>query len=73
MADAAGYDLPLTQQDLAECMGMTGVHLNRILGALKADGVVSFQRRRVRFHDLERARSMAEFSPDYLFVEKRPR
>jgi CRP-like cAMP-binding protein len=48
MADATGYDLPLTQQDLAECMGMTGVHLNRTLGTLKADGIVSFQGRRGR-------------------------
>jgi len=73
MADATGYDLPLTQQDLAECLGMTGVHLNRILGTLKADAVVSFQGRRVRFHDVERARAIAEFTPDYLFVEKRQR
>lgn len=73
MADASGYDLPLTQQDLAECVGMTAVHLNRVLGTLKADGAVSFQRRRVRFHDLERARAIAEFTPNYLFVEKRPR
>lgn len=73
LADDSGFDLPLTQQDLAECMGMTAVHLNRVLGALKAEGSVSFQRRRVRFHDLERVRALAEFTPEYLFVEKRPR
>ena len=73
MADATGYDLPLTQQDLAECLGMTAVHLNRVLGTLKVDGAVSFQRRRVRFHDLERARAIAEFTPGYLFIDKRPR
>ena len=73
MADADGYDLPLTQQDLAECMGMTGVHLNRVLATCKAEGAVTFERRRVRFHDLERAHAIAEFTADYLYAEPRPR
>lgn len=73
LADEAGYDLPLTQQDLAECLGLTSVHLNRVLGALKAEAAVTFQRGRVRLHDIVRLRQIAAFTPDYLFVEKRPR
>ncbi len=73
LADEEGFSLPLTQQDLAECLGMTPVHLNRVLGALKAEGAVTFQRRRVQLENVARLRQIAEFSPDYLFVEKRPR
>lgn len=73
LADQEGFSLPLTQQDLAECLGLTPVHLNRVLGALKAEEAVTFQRGRVRLHDLPRLRQIAEFTPDYLYVEKRPR
>ncbi len=73
LADESGFDLPLTQQDLAECLGMTAVHFNRVLGVLKADGAVSFERKKVRFHDLERVRQIAEFTSDYLYVERRRR
>ncbi|MGI4878646.1 MAG: Crp/Fnr family transcriptional regulator [Janthinobacterium lividum] len=73
LAEDTSFDLPLTQQDLAECIGITAVHLNRVLGALKADGALSFDRKRVWFHDLDRARKIAEFTTDYLFIERRPR
>lgn len=73
LADEHGFDLPLTQQDLAECLGLTPVHLNRVLGALKAEGAVTFQRGRVSLHDVPRVQRIAEFTTDYLFVEKRTR
>jgi CRP-like cAMP-binding protein len=73
LADEDGFGLPLTQQDLAECLGLTPVHLNRVLGALKAEEAVTFQRGWVRLHNIGRLRQIAEFTSDYLFVEKRPR
>lgn len=73
IGDDSGFALPLTQQDLAECIGLTPVHCNRVLGALKSEGAVTFQRRRVALHDLPRLRQIAEFKANYLFIEKRPR
>ncbi|MDB5715960.1 MAG: Crp/Fnr family transcriptional regulator [Sphingomonadales bacterium] len=73
LGEETGFDWPLTQQDLAECLGLTPIHVNRVLGALKTQGVVAVQRGRVAFLDFERLREIAEFSTDYLFIEKRPR
>ena len=38
LADQNGYALPLTQTDLAECLGLTSVHVNRTLKAAPRPG-----------------------------------
>lgn len=67
------FRLPLTQVDLAECVGLTPVHVNRTLKLLREDGVADMQRGRVRIFDLERLHAIAEFNPAYLYLEKEPR
>lgn len=73
MADDQGYALPLTQVDLAECLGLTAVHVNRVLRQLREQGLATVRGGQVRIGDLERLRRLAEFSTDYLFLEKRAR
>ncbi|MEP9360045.1 Crp/Fnr family transcriptional regulator [Sphingomonas sp. KR3-1] len=67
------FRLPLTQVDLAECVGLTPVHVNRTLKLLREDRVADMQRGRVRIFDLERLHAIAEFNPAYLYLEKEPR
>ena len=67
------YALPLTQADLAECLGLTSVHVNRTLKELRAGGMVQFQGGEVRILDSARLRAAAEFDPAYLYLDKRPR
>lgn len=73
MADEQGYALPITQVDLAECLGLTSVHVNRVLRELREQGLVTFRSGMVSIGDLGRLRDLAEFSPEYLFLEKLPR
>lgn len=73
LADAAGYRLPLTQSELAECLGLTSVHVNRVLRELRERGLVEFRNSAVRMHDLAGLRAIAEFDPGYLYLEKRQR
>lgn len=73
MADEDGYSLPLTQVDLAECLGLTAVHINRVLRQLREQGLATFRSGRVRIEDFKGLRRLAEFSTDYLFLEKQPR
>ena len=68
-ADEAGYELPLTQTDLAECLGLTPVHINRTLKELRERGLVSFRGGRVHIHDLRGLERVAEFDPAYLYLE----
>ena len=72
LSDDAGYDLALTQIDLAECVGMTAVHVNRLLRDLREQGAVEFGRGRVTIGDLDLLRRIAEFDPAYLYLERQP-
>lgn len=73
LADPGGYDLSLTQNDLANCLGLTAVHVNRILRQLRERGLVTFRGGHVTVTDAVGLRHLAEFSDDYLFLEKRAR
>jgi CRP-like cAMP-binding protein len=70
LTDQTGYDLALTQIDLAECVGMTPVHVNRLLRDLREQGAVEFGKGRVTIGDLNLLRRIAEFDPAYLYLER---
>ena len=70
LADEQGYALPLTQTDLAECLGLTAVHVNRVLKELREMGLLVFRGGRVTIEDVDRLRRIAEFSTDYLYLDK---
>ena len=67
------FDLPLIQAELAECLGLTSVHVNRVLRELREQGLVEFRSGRVTIADLEGLKRVAEFDPAYLYLEKRER
>jgi CRP-like cAMP-binding protein len=73
MADEAGYALDITQEELGECMGLTSVHVNRSLKELRERSLVEFRNRRVSTTDLAGLKAIAEFDPQYLYLERRPR
>ena len=64
----ADYPLPLTQAQIADTLGLTGVHVNRTLASLREDEFLSVARGRVRIIDWEALRRAAGFNPDYLQV-----
>jgi DNA-binding transcriptional regulator LsrR (DeoR family) len=70
LADDTGYDLRLTQTDLAECTGLTSVHVNRILRELREQHIVEFRSGRVRMNDLPKLKRIAEFDPEFLYLER---
>jgi CRP-like cAMP-binding protein len=73
LADDTGYALALTQTDLAECLGLTAVHVNRTLREMRECGLVEFRGRRVTIHDLAGLQRVAEFDPAYLNLGPEPR
>lgn len=68
LADERGYALPLTQTDLAECLGLTNVHVNRTLRELREENLVEFQLGQVTIIDLPNLRRAAEFDSAYLYL-----
>ena len=65
------YDFPLTQRELAECLGLTSVHANRTLQELRRRGLIALENRQVSILDRSGLESIAEFDPSYLYLEKR--
>ncbi|AWN40289.1 Crp/Fnr family transcriptional regulator [Methylobacterium durans] len=68
LAEEDGYSLPLTQMELSELTGMTNVHVNRTLQALRGQNLVRWHRGRLSLLDRPALERLAEFDPTYLRV-----
>lgn len=66
LGDRSGYACPLSQYLLADALGLTAVHVNRVLRQLREDGLVTFQRGRVTFNDYNGLAALAGFDKAYL-------
>jgi len=67
------YAFPLTQAEVAECLGLTPVHVNRTLQELRRMNLIEVRDWHVDILDLERLTDVAQFDPAYLYLEKRER
>ncbi len=71
LAEESGYRLDITQADLAECLGLTSVHVNRVLRELRETELADFKKGEVRILDKAKLWRVAEFDPLYLQLEPR--
>jgi CRP-like cAMP-binding protein len=62
----AGYACPLTQHLLADALGLSAVHANRVLRQLREAGLVTFRDGFVSFDNYERLKEFAQFDATYL-------
>jgi CRP-like cAMP-binding protein len=60
------YELPMTQEQLADAVGLTSVHVNRVLKQLAADGLIRRDRRHIVIEDWQRLRETGDFNARYL-------
>ena len=61
-----GFECPLTQYHLADALGLSAVHVNRVLRHLREEGLLVFRRKRVEIQDLKRLKALAGFDNSYL-------
>jgi len=71
VGDANSYPFPLTQQELAEVLGLTSVHVNRTLQHLRDEGLIVLSKRRLIIPDVDRLKAYCDFNPDYLHLSRR--
>lgn len=64
------YDLPLTQGQIGDAMGVTSVHVSRVVRELREEGIASFRLNRVDIQDLDRLIAIAEFDPAFLVMNE---
>ncbi len=65
------FELPLTQEELADTMGMSTVHMNRSLQALRRMGLVEGMGRRLVIKNLDGLMAFSDFDPIYLHQQAR--
>ena len=63
------YDFPLTQDQLASCLSLTTVHVNRTLQELRRLSLIELANRRLTILDFDQLRTVGEFDPAYLYLD----
>jgi CRP-like cAMP-binding protein len=66
LADGQSFEFPICQADMADALGVSGVHINRIVQALRGSGLITWAKRRVTIPDVQALEAFAEFDPGYL-------
>ena len=69
LGDRTGYACPLSQYLLADALGLSAVHVNRVLRELREEGLLTFQRGRVTFDDYDALVAHADFDRAYLDLD----
>ena len=73
LAPNDSFTLPLTQIELGDALGLSAVHVNRVLQELRGEGLLTWQNQTVHILDWPRLQHRAEFDPTYLHLQKEPR
>jgi len=66
LATADQYELPMTQIDMADALGLSPVHVNRVIQELRRSGVLELRKHSVSIRDLPRLMQLADFDDLYL-------
>lgn len=68
LTDDDSCALPVTQEFVADALGLTPVHTNRTLQALRETGTVEWRSGRLTVRDWAKLREIARFDPHYLHL-----
>ena len=66
LAPGERFELPMTQIDIADALGLTPVHVNRVVQTLRREGLLEMRNHAVSLPDLPRLTQLADFDDLYL-------
>lgn len=69
LSDGRRFALGITQTDLAEICGLTNVHVNRVMRALREEKLCVFRSSLVEILEPEKLAARGQFNPDYLYID----
>lgn len=64
------FDLPMTQEQLGDALGLTAVHVNRTLKSLEAEGLIVRDKRSVSIASWNGLQRAGDFTSSYLHIPK---
>ena len=70
LTQGLAFELPLTQSVIGDVLGLSTVHVNRLIAELRAEGLVSWSSFQVEILDWDRLSVVAEFDPTYLRLHR---
>ncbi len=70
LADGYSYELPITQAEVGDALGLSTVHVNRVLQELRRDGLIVLRGRLLSTPDWEGLKQAGEFDPTYLHLHR---
>jgi CRP-like cAMP-binding protein len=68
LAEGHTYRLPVTQAELADTMGLSSVHINRVLQSLRAKGLIALKGHIITILDVDQLNAFSGFNPNYLHL-----
>jgi DNA-binding Lrp family transcriptional regulator len=68
LTDGAAFRLPLTQVELGDTLGLTPVHVNRILKEFRERGLITIERNVLDLLDVQGLQDRAAFDEEYLHL-----
>jgi DNA-binding GntR family transcriptional regulator len=71
--DEGQFFCPLTQSELGDALGLTPIHVNRMLRQLRSEQLLIFRNNIVEFVNRPALVHIASFDEDYLSMEIFPR
>jgi CRP-like cAMP-binding protein len=72
LAGDHSYELPITQEQFADAVGLTTVHVNRTLRELEGAGFVQRSKRNIFIPSWKRLAEIADFNERYLHLKTEP-
>jgi CRP-like cAMP-binding protein len=71
LGEETAYELPMTQEQIADCVGLTPVHVNRTLKKLESEGLITRKNSRaVAIGDWNRLADAGDFDSTYLHLRE---
>lgn len=70
LAEEYSYQLPMSQEQLADCLGITPVHVNRTLRELEREGLIRREKRFISIVKWEELRRIGGFNELYLHLDQ---
>lgn len=67
------FTLPLTQAELGDALGLSTVHVNRVVQELRGAGLITWRGETLTIEDWPRLEEVAEFDPTFLHLDNGPR
>ena len=64
-----GFDLHATQAELGDALGLSTVHVNRVLQDLRKDGLIALRGKRLTILEWNELKRAGEFDPLYLHLK----